>query len=50
MRQWRAPRPGLRTVGGSSDVTVSRVTVERERARGQKFAKCGERESVGLKF
>jgi hypothetical protein len=25
-------------------MTVSRATVERERARGQKFAKCDERE------
>jgi hypothetical protein len=25
-------------------VAVSRVTAEQERARGQKFAKCGERE------
>jgi hypothetical protein len=25
-------------------VTISRAIVERERARGQKIAKCGERE------
>jgi hypothetical protein len=35
---------GLWTAGGSSSTVVSRATAERERARGQKFAKCGERE------
>jgi hypothetical protein len=36
--------------GGSGGTGVSRVTVERETVQGQKFAKCGERESAGLKF
>jgi hypothetical protein len=36
--------PRSRRIGGGSGTVVSRVTTERERARGQKFAKCGERE------
>jgi hypothetical protein len=31
-------------VGGGSDTAVSRVIAKRDRARGQKFAKYGERE------
>jgi hypothetical protein len=30
--------------GGGGGVVISRATVERESARGQKFTKCGERE------
>jgi hypothetical protein len=53
---------GSRTAGGGGGVVDSRAIVERERARGQTFAKCGEgerevknllsvaRESAGLKF
>jgi hypothetical protein len=41
MRRQHAPGPGSRTAGGAA---VSRATTERERARGQNFAKCGERE------
>jgi hypothetical protein len=44
MRRRRAAGPESRTVGGGSSAVVSRVTVERERARGQKFATCGDRE------
>jgi hypothetical protein len=43
MRQWCAPSPRSNTVGGGG-MTVSRATEKRERARGQKFAKCGKRE------
>jgi hypothetical protein len=35
--------PGMRTAGGSNTM-VFRVTEERERAWGQKIAKCSERE------
>jgi hypothetical protein len=35
---------GSRTAGGGGGTMVARVTVERERVWGQKFAKCGERE------
>jgi hypothetical protein len=31
-------------VGGGGGAAVSRVTAERERARGRKYDKCGERE------
>jgi hypothetical protein len=44
MRRQRALGPGSRTAGGGGCVTVSRSTEQRERARGQKIAKCGERE------
>jgi hypothetical protein len=43
MRQWCAPSPRSKMVGGGG-MTVSRATEKRERARGQKFAKCGKRE------
>jgi hypothetical protein len=46
MRRRCAPRLGSRMVGGGGGVMVSRVTAERERARGRKFDKCGEREHV----
>jgi hypothetical protein len=45
MRQWRAPGPGLRTAGSGGTI-VSRATEERERARGQKIAKYGDRECM----
>jgi hypothetical protein len=46
LRRWCAPGLGSRTAGGGSGAAVSRAIVERERerARDQKFAKCGERE------
>jgi hypothetical protein len=47
MRWWHALGLGLRTIGGGGGAAVSKVIEERERARGQKFAKCGERESMG---
>jgi hypothetical protein len=36
--------PGSRMAGGSSGAAVSTVIAERERACGQEFVKCGERE------
>jgi hypothetical protein len=44
MRWRRALGLGLRTTGGGGGAAVSKAIAERERARGQKFAKCGERE------
>jgi hypothetical protein len=46
MRRWHAPGPGSRATGGGSGVAVSKKTAQRERARGQKYAKCGEKEHV----
>jgi hypothetical protein len=43
MRQRHALVLGSRTSGGGG-MTVSRAIEERERARGQKIVKCGERE------
>jgi hypothetical protein len=43
MKRQCALGPGLRTTGGGG-TAVSRATEDRERARGLKFAKCGERE------
>jgi hypothetical protein len=43
-RRWRAPGSGSWMVGGGGDMVVSRAIAERERVRGKKFAKCGERE------
>jgi hypothetical protein len=44
MWQRSALGPGSRTAGGSGGTVAARVTVEQERAQGQNFAKCGERE------
>jgi hypothetical protein len=44
MRWRRALGLGLRTTGGGGGAVVSKAIAERERARGQKFAKCGKRE------
>jgi hypothetical protein len=35
---------GSRTVGGGGGAVVSMAIADRERARGRKFSKCGERE------
>jgi hypothetical protein len=43
MRQQCALGLGSR-MAGSGSMMVSRATEERERARGQKIVKCGERE------
>jgi hypothetical protein len=37
------PGPGSRTASGGGDMMISRATEERERARGQKIAKCGKK-------
>jgi hypothetical protein len=50
MRQQRALGLGSRMTGGGGGTMVSRVTEERERARVQKFAKCGGERVQGVKF